>query len=66
MLTLLSKYEDHLPENMAKFYACEMVLAIDSIHKLGYVHRCVCMCVCVCVCVFTSTAESIEVPVVIL
>ena len=64
MLTLLSKYEDHLPENMAKFYACEMVLAIDSIHKLGYVHRCV--CVCVCVCVFTSTAESIEVPVVIL
>ena len=52
MLTLLSKYEDHLPENMAKFYACEMVLAIDSIHKLGYVHRCVCMCVCVCVCVY--------------
>ena len=41
VLTLLSKYEDHLPEEMAKFYACEMVLAIDSIHKLGYVHRCV-------------------------
>lgn len=39
VLTLLSKYEDHLPENMARFYACEMVLAIDSIHKLGYVHR---------------------------
>ena len=39
VLTLLSKYEDHLPEDMAKFYACEMVLAIDSIHKLGYIHR---------------------------
>jgi serine/threonine-protein kinase MRCK len=39
VLTLLSKYEDHLPEQMAKFYACEMVLAIDAIHKLGYVHR---------------------------
>ena len=39
VLTLLSKYEDHLPEDMSRFYACEMVLAIDSIHKLGYVHR---------------------------
>ena len=24
VLTLLSKYEDHLPEEMAKFYACEI------------------------------------------
>ena len=39
VLTLLSKYEDHLPEDMSRFYACEMVLAIDSIHELGYVHR---------------------------
>ncbi|KRX19497.1 Serine/threonine-protein kinase MRCK beta [Trichinella nelsoni] len=39
MLTLLSKFEDRLPEDMAKFYICEMVLAIDSVHRLGYVHR---------------------------
>ena len=39
VLTLLSKYDDHLPEEMARFYACEMVLAIDAIHKMGYVHR---------------------------
>ena len=39
VLTLLSKYEDHLPEHMAKFYAAEMILAIDCIHQLGYVHR---------------------------
>ncbi|XP_064397756.1 serine/threonine-protein kinase MRCK alpha-like isoform X2 [Halichondria panicea] len=39
VLTLISKYEDHLPEDMAKFYTCEMVLAIDAIHRLGYVHR---------------------------
>ena len=39
VLTLLSKYDDHLPEDMARFYACEMVLAIDAIHKMGYVHR---------------------------
>ena len=39
MLTLLSKFEDRLPEDMAKFYICEMVLAIDSIHSLRYVHR---------------------------
>ena len=43
VLTLLSKFEDHLPEEFAKFYACEMVLAIDAIHQLGYVHRCVCV-----------------------
>ena len=39
LLTLLSKYEDRLPEEMAKFYLAEMVLCIDSVHKLGYVHR---------------------------
>lgn len=39
LLTLLSKFEDRLPEDMAKFYITEMVLAIASIHKLNYVHR---------------------------
>ncbi len=39
LLTLLSKFEDRLPEDMAKFYIVEMVLAIDSIHRLRYVHR---------------------------
>ncbi|KAG1683509.1 Serine/threonine-protein kinase MRCK alpha [Nymphon striatum] len=39
LLTLLSKFEDRLPEDMAKFYITEMILAIDSIHNLGYVHR---------------------------
>ncbi|EGT32291.1 hypothetical protein CAEBREN_31869, partial [Caenorhabditis brenneri] len=39
MLTLLSKFVDHIPESMAKFYIAEMVLAIDSLHRLGYVHR---------------------------
>ncbi|KAL8613630.1 hypothetical protein ACOMHN_022049 [Nucella lapillus] len=39
MLTLLSKFEDRLPEDMAKFYIAEMVLAINSLHQLDYVHR---------------------------
>eukprot|EP00079_Xenopus_tropicalis_P012122 XP_002938754.2 PREDICTED: serine/threonine-protein kinase MRCK gamma [Xenopus tropicalis] len=39
LLTLLSKFEDRLPEDMARFYLAEMVLAIDSIHQLNYVHR---------------------------
>ncbi|KAI5704339.1 hypothetical protein M8J75_004181 [Diaphorina citri] len=39
LLTLLSKFEDRLPEDMAKFYIAEMVLAIASIHDLHYVHR---------------------------
>ncbi|KAL8615672.1 hypothetical protein ACOMHN_034822 [Nucella lapillus] len=39
LLTLLSKFEDRLPEDMAKFYIGEMVLAINSLHRLDYVHR---------------------------
>eukprot|EP00079_Xenopus_tropicalis_P017357 XP_004917233.1 PREDICTED: serine/threonine-protein kinase MRCK beta isoform X2 [Xenopus tropicalis] len=39
LLTLLSKFEDRLPEDMARFYLAEMVLAIHSIHQLHYVHR---------------------------
>lgn len=39
LLTLLSKFEDRLPEDMAKFYIAEIILAINSIHRLQYVHR---------------------------
>lgn len=39
LLTLLSKFEDRIPEEMAKFYIAEMVLAIHSIHEMQYVHR---------------------------
>ncbi|XP_058468749.1 serine/threonine-protein kinase MRCK beta isoform X3 [Solea solea] len=39
LLTLLSKFEDRLPEDMSKFYLAEMVLAIHSIHQQNYIHR---------------------------
>ncbi|KAK1874698.1 Serine/threonine-protein kinase MRCK beta, partial [Dissostichus eleginoides] len=39
LLTLLSKFEDRLPEDMSKFYLAEMVLAIHSIHLQNYIHR---------------------------
>lgn len=39
LLTLLSKFGARLPEDMARFYLAEMVLAIPSVHNLGYVHR---------------------------
>ncbi|XP_072165583.1 serine/threonine-protein kinase MRCK alpha-like [Diadema setosum] len=39
LLTLISKFDDRLPEDMARFYIAEMVLAIDSVHRLRYVHR---------------------------
>lgn len=39
LLTLLSKFEDRLPEDMARFYIAEMILAVASIHTLRYVHR---------------------------
>lgn len=40
LLTLLSRFEDRLPPELAQFYLAEMVLAIHSLHQLGYVHRC--------------------------
>uniref|UniRef100_A0A1A8DU08 non-specific serine/threonine protein kinase n=1 Tax=Nothobranchius kadleci TaxID=1051664 RepID=A0A1A8DU08_NOTKA len=39
LLTLLSKFEDRLPEDMSRFYVAEMVLAIHSIHQQRYIHR---------------------------
>ena len=30
LLTLLSKFEDRLPEDMARFYIAEMILAIGE------------------------------------
>ena len=39
LLTLISKNDDRLDENMARFYIGEMVLAIESLHQLRYVHR---------------------------
>jgi len=38
MMTLLMK-KDILAEEAAQFYIAETVLAIDSIHKLGFIHR---------------------------
>ncbi|TNN20452.1 Serine/threonine-protein kinase MRCK gamma [Schistosoma japonicum] len=39
MLTMLSKFDDKIPESIAQFYVSEMVLAINALHQLGYVHR---------------------------
>lgn len=38
-MTLLSKFEDRLPEEMTKFYIAEMIIAISSVHNLNYIHR---------------------------
>jgi protein-serine/threonine kinase len=38
MMSLLIKL-DIFPEYMAKFYVAECVLAIESIHALGFIHR---------------------------
>lgn len=37
-MTLLMK-KDTLTEEETQFYAAETVLAIDSIHQLGFIHR---------------------------
>lgn len=38
MMTLLMK-KDTLSEECTQFYICETALAIDSIHRLGFIHR---------------------------
>lgn len=37
-MTLLMK-KDTLSEEVTQFYIAETVLAIDSIHQLGFIHR---------------------------
>ncbi|NXF80364.1 CTRO kinase, partial [Sclerurus mexicanus] len=39
LLSLLNRYEEQLDENMVRFYLAELVLAIHSVHQMGYVHR---------------------------
>ncbi|KAL8831125.1 MAG: hypothetical protein Q9170_005427, partial [Blastenia crenularia] len=38
MMTMLIKYEI-FSEDITRFYMAEIVLAIEAVHKLGYVHR---------------------------
>lgn len=38
LMTLLMK-KDILSEEEAKFYIAEAILAVDSVHKLNYIHR---------------------------
>lgn len=37
LVNLMSNYE--VPEKWAKFYCAEVVLALDAIHLMGFVHR---------------------------
>ncbi|XP_075043237.1 myotonin-protein kinase isoform X2 [Mixophyes fleayi] len=39
LLSLLSKFPDGFPPHMAIFYLAEMVMAVNSVHSLGYIHR---------------------------
>jgi serine/threonine kinase 38 len=38
LMTLLMK-KDILSEEEAKFYIAELIIAVDSIHKMNYIHR---------------------------
>ena len=37
MVSLMGRFE--IPDNWAQFYIAELTLALEAIHKLGYVHR---------------------------
>lgn len=37
LVNLMAKYD--VPEKWAKFYCAEVILAVDAIHSMGFVHR---------------------------
>lgn len=39
LMTVLTKFDDIFDEDMTRFYIAEIILALDSMHKLGYIHR---------------------------
>ena len=39
-MTMLIKY-DTFSEDVTRFYIGQCVLAIEAVHKLGFIHRCV-------------------------
>lgn len=39
LLSFLNRYEDQLDENTVQFYLAELIMAIHSIHQMGYAHR---------------------------
>ncbi|MBN3306839.1 CTRO kinase, partial [Amia calva] len=39
LLSLLNRYDEQFDESMAQFYLAELVLAIHSVHQMGYIHR---------------------------
>lgn len=42
-MTMLMKY-DVFSEDVTRFYMAECILAIEAVHDLGYIHRCVITC----------------------
>ncbi|XP_068099744.1 citron Rho-interacting kinase [Hyperolius riggenbachi] len=38
-LSLLNRYDEQFDESMAQFYLGEIILAVHSVHQIGYVHR---------------------------
>ena len=40
LMTMLIKYEI-FSEDITRFYMAELTLAIEAVHKLGFIHRCV-------------------------
>lgn len=37
MVSLMARYD--IPEDWARFYIAELVLALETIHNMGYIHR---------------------------
>lgn len=59
MMTHLIKY-DTFTEDVTRFFIAETVLAIDSIHKLSYIHRYASHQLRMCQCVYYSLLQGYQ------
>jgi len=62
LMTMLMKY-DIFSEDVTRFYMAECILAIEAVHKLGFIHRCgflVRNVLCLKTLILTTTSRDIK------
>ena len=38
-MSLMERNENGIPEDLARFYTAELILALNAVHTLGYIHQ---------------------------
>jgi serine/threonine protein kinase len=63
-MNLLIRY-GRFSEEMSRFYISELVMVVESVHQMGFIHRdikvgCVLSSLCVCVCVYVGCLFNVS------